>query len=98
MKITLDERDLKFIEKVNSRLETRESQCLYLGTKERPYWLEIEITDIAKANNFVMAMNDPIAKKELDEKCGIGISAICYEKESVMCRRLKERIKKVLEE
>ena len=98
MKIILDESDLKYIARVDSRLSAGESFPLFLAMKKRSYWLEIEVTDIAKANNFVMAMNDPAAKKELSEKCGIEITAICFEKDSVMVKSLKERIRWVLEE
>lgn len=98
MKIILDESDLRYIEKIDSRLALGESFPMFIGNKERPYWIEIEVTDIAKANNFVMAMNDPVSRKELSEKCGIKISAICYEKDSIMCQKLKDRIMQALQE
>lgn len=80
MKIVLDEKDNKYIERINYDIENGEEPILFCSEK-RNYSVSFDVIDIAKANNFILeiVMNpNHEHAKEIEEKIGIRFTSINY--------------------
>lgn len=80
MKIELDNKDINYINCINEDLSKGESIPLFIYNKDTKYNLEFTCNDIAKANAFVMYFMDSINKVELQEKLGITVTSIKYDR------------------
>ena len=97
MKIELEEKDIAFANNINKDLEDGENVPLFVNEIGKHYFIDFSCTDIGKANAFIDFLMNPNNNKELEEKLGMEINAICYSKNDAKIDTLKEYLRDFLE-
>ena len=99
MKFILEDHDLRNIDNINKDLQDGLQPPLFVsGEPGKKYYLEFEITDIAKANTFVANMMNRHNAKYIDETLGIDIKCIAYSGPDRKIDSLKEFLRNALNE
>ena len=78
MKIELDEKDKRFINRINEDLNNKESIPLFVGQIDKDYFIKFTCKDVAKANAFVMAFMNNNNSDALLNDYGVEIKALNY--------------------
>ena len=98
MKFILDERDEKIIIAVNRSIsEDNKSFPLYLSEIGKKYYIEFEVTDIAKANALMWTLlsSNKEANTEVKDKLGINVTALLYQNPK---EEIKNYLRNLIEE
>lgn len=80
MKLVLEEKDLLYINRINEDLRSGKNPCLFCS-QERHYSISFDVTDIAKANAFIVGIvMDPERShaKEIEDLIGIRFTSLNY--------------------
>lgn len=99
MKIILEDEDKKYINRVNADLKTGNDVPLFLPRKGS-YSVSFDVTDIAKANNFlleVVMIQSSERTKEIEEKFGVKFTSVNYFSGDEKLNELKEYIRSFME-
>ncbi len=100
MKFILEDRDQRNIDNINKDLQGGINDCpLFVsGEPGKKYYLEFEVTDIAKANTFVANMLLTSKSKEVRDTLGIDIKCLAYSGPDRKIDGIKEFLRNALNE
>lgn len=101
VKIELDEKDKNLIDKINRDLDDGVENLPVFINAKRNYSVSFDVTDIAKANNFiyeVVMCPDRERNKQIEDLLGVSFTSINYSTGDVKLSELKQKIKEFLHE
>ena len=93
MKIILDDVDINYINCVKEEMKNGKERPLIVGNQPgNNYYLNFTVTDVVKANNFILTLLDssPEYRKELEEVAGICVNSFNFCSGDTKINRLKD--------